>query len=162
MRYRKFLMACCVAILVLPTVVLAQNGKKNSPMNELLDGRQYTFTAQYMQPMSGKQVYLTGLYTLTVTHDSLVCDLPYFGVAYVAPMNPADNGLHFVSNHFDYNVMPAKHGRNVVAITVNDRTVVRQMFLNVAKNGYATLQVTPTNRQAISYYGTVKTKVQAK
>ncbi|MDQ2753423.1 MAG: DUF4251 domain-containing protein, partial [Bacteroidota bacterium] len=101
------------------------------------------------------QVNLTSLYMLTLRNDTLLCNLPYFGVAYVAPINPSDGGLHFVSYHFDYTVYPLKRGRYTVAIKLKDRSDVQQMYLNVSKKGYATLQVTPTSKQSISYYGTV-------
>ena len=132
---------------------LAQQSSQD--MQSLLNSKQYSFTAQYAQPMSGRQVNLTSLYMLTLRNDTLLCNLPYFGVAYVAPINPSDAGLHFVSYHFDYSILPQKKGRYMVVIKLKDRSDVQQMYLNVSKKGYATLQVTPTSKQAISYYGTV-------
>jgi hypothetical protein len=143
--------------LILSSTLIAQGQSSDSgSMQSLLQSKSYTFTAQYAQPLSGRQVALTSTYTLTVTNDSLICDLPYYGRAYVAPMNPAEGGLNFISNHFDYEVMPAKRGRYTVSIKIKDRSAVNQMYLNVSKKGYASLQVTPVNKQAISYYGVVK------
>ena len=142
-------------LVFLSVPALAQNASDNSPMQTLLQSKRYTFTAQYAQPMSGRQVNLTTLYTLTIAGDSLICDLPYYGVAYVAPADPSKNDFRFISNHFDYKVSPSKHSRYIISIQIKDRTAVQQMYLNVSKKGYATLQVTPTNKQAISYYGKV-------
>ena len=133
-----------------------QSSSDKSDMQSLLNSKQYSFTAQYAQPMSGRQVNLTSLYMLTLRNDTLLCDLPYYGVAYVAPAyGSTEGGLHFVSHHFEYTVYPQKKGRYMVGIKFKDRSDVQQMYLNVSKKGYATLQVTPTNKQAISYYGTV-------
>ncbi len=127
-----------------------------SDMQSLLNSKQFSFTAQFAQPMSGRQINLTSLYMLTLRNDTLLCDLPYYGVAYVAPAyGSTEGGLHFVSYHFDYSVLPQKKGRYMVVIKPKDRSDVQQMYLNVSKKGYATLQVTPTSKQAISYYGIV-------
>ncbi len=142
------------------SLVFAQDSGDN--MQTLLQSKNYTFTAQYAQPLSGKQISLTTFYTVTIRHDSLICDLPYYGVAYIAPMDPSKNDLHFTSTHYDYNVQPAKRGRFVVTIKINDRTAVQQMYLSVSKKGFASLQVTPTNKQAISYYGKVDEIMKAK
>ena len=150
-----------VGMIVSSVAVHAQNESDESSMQTLLKSKRYTFTAQFAQPLSGRQVNLTTLYTVTLTPDSLLCDLPYYGVAYTAPIDPTKNGLHFTSLHFDYEVMPAKHGRYIVSIRINDRTTVQQMYLSVSKKGYASLRVTPQSKQAISYYGSVTaTKVK--
>ena len=131
--------------------------QENKPdIQALLQAKNYLFTAQYAQPLSGNQVTLTSTYTLRVSGDSLVCQLPYYGRAYAVENYPNGNGgLMFTSHHFSYSVAPGKRGRYMVSIKMNDLTNVQQMFINVSKNGYASLQVTPTNRQAISYYGNV-------
>lgn len=143
-------------LVFLSVVVHAQSTSDNSSLQTLLQSKKYTFTAQYAQPLSGRQIYLTTPYSVTVANDSLICDLPYYGVAYIAPADPSKNDFRFTSNHFDYNVSPGKKGRCIVSIQLKDRTAVQQMYLNVSRKGYATLQVTPTNKQAISYYGKVE------
>ena len=153
-RWQSFILLFVIVILS-SSVVLAQNSAKPS-IQTLLESKKYTFTAQFAQPLAGRQITLTSSYTLTLTNDSLICSLPYYGRAFVAPMNPAEGGLNFTSNHFDYKVMLGKHGRSTVSIKINDRSAVNQMYLTVSKNGYASLQVTPVNRQSISYYGSVK------
>ena len=134
--------------------VFAQDAKPD--MQTLLQSKNYLFTAQYAQPLSGSQITLTSTYTLRIAGDSLVCQLPYYGRAYVAENFPAGSeGLMFTSHHFDYTVTTGKHNRYMVSIKINDRTAVQQMYINVSKNGYANLSVTPTNKQAISYYGNI-------
>ena len=160
----QFCLLFLLMLLFLHQKIIAQasTSAQSSAMQTLLEAKHYTFTAQYAQPLSGRQVNLTTLYTLTITKDSLICDLPYFGEAYVAPLNPADNDLHFISNHFDYTVMPAKKGRYIVVIKPKDRTAISQLYLSVSQKGYASLQVIPNNKEAISYYGLVEETVRAK
>lgn len=155
MRYRtRFkIIITMLFLFILSANVFAQDEKPD--MRTLLPSKNYLFTAQYAQPLSGNQVTLTSTYTLRLAGDSLVCQLPYYGRAYTVETYPGGGGLMFTSHHFDYNVVPGKHGRYMISIRINDFTGVQQMYINVSKNGYANLQVTPTNKQAISYYGNV-------
>ena len=135
---------------------VAQDNKDSKPeMQAILQSKNYLFTAQYAQPLSGRQINLTSTYTVRIAGDSLVCYLPYYGQAYIVETYPGGGGLDFTSHHFEYSIAPAKHGRYMVSIKINDLTAVSQMFINVSKNGYANLQVTPSNRQGISYYGNI-------
>ena len=54
----------------------------------LVDSQNYLFTAQRADPTSARTRILTGDYTLQVTKDAIYCYLPYFGRAYVAPVDP--------------------------------------------------------------------------
>ncbi len=133
---------------------LAQADKAD--VQSILRTKNYLFTAQYAQPLSGQQVTLTSTYTLRIAGDSLVCQLPYYGRAYTVENYPGGSGgIMFTSHHFDYSITPQKHNRYMVSIKISDFTGIQQMYLNISKNGYANLQVTPTNKQAISYYGNV-------
>ncbi len=158
MQTIKYCLSCLFFVLA-STVhqdAMAQSpGSAKTDMQTLLQNKQYLFTAQYAQPLSGRQINLTSTYTFKITGDSLVCHLPYFGQAYIVENYPGGGGLDFVSHHFEYEVSPAKHSRYVVSIRITDRSDVSRIFLNVSKNGYASLQITPVNHQAISFYGEV-------
>lgn len=144
---------------VLSFLLLSHDGftQESKPdMQSLLQSKNYLFTALYAQPLSGNQITLTSTYTLRIAGDSLVCQLPYYGRAYTVENYPVgSNGLMFTSHHFEYTVTAGKHNRYMVAIKINDLTNVQQMYINVSKNGYANLSVTPSNKQAISYYGNI-------
>ncbi len=124
----------------------------------LIANQQYVFYAQYAMPMSGRQRYLTSEYTLTVLKDTIQCDLPYFGRAYSAPMNPSDAGIKFTSTKFDYTIDSTKKGNWKVAIKPKDAQAVQVMNLTIFSNGTASLNVNSTNRQAISFNGYIAEK----
>lgn len=147
-------MTILIFLFIATNEISAQDNKPD--MQSLLQSKNYLFTAQYAQPLSGSQITLTSTYTVRITSDSIFCQLPYFGRAYTVENYPSGNGgITFTSHHFDYSVAPQKHNRYMITIKINDFTGIQQMYINVSKNGYANLQVTPTNKQAISYYGTV-------
>lgn len=79
--------------------------------------------------------------------------MPYFGRAFVAPMNPSEGGIRFTSTDFNYTVKDRKKGGWDIAILPKDAKDVRQMLLSVTESGYGSLQVISNNRQQISYNG---------
>jgi hypothetical protein len=133
--------------------------KKTAEIRSMIDSKSYVFKAQYAQALRGGNRYLTSEYDFNVGKDTLVAYLPYFGRAYVAPINPEDASMIFTATHFDYKVVENKNGWDV-SIKPNDAKDVRQMFLTITKSGYATLQITSTNRDPISYQGYIMAKKQ--
>ena len=67
-------------------------------------------------------------------------------------------GLNFTSTEFQYNLKSKKKGGWDITIKPTDIKDVRQMFLSIGENGYASLQVISNNRQTISYYGYITEK----
>src|SRR3954452_8924651 len=128
----------------------------DSTMQELVNSKHYTFVAQYAQPLRGRQITLTTEYTLTVHNDSLISYLPYYGQAYVAPINPSDAGIEFTSTNFDYAATPGKKGSYDIVIKPKDEAKANQMIFSVNSTGYANLQVLSTNRQAINFRGIMR------
>lgn len=143
---------------VLPQVQAQQVSTSTISKEALLErsilARQYTFHAQSAMPLGGRLIQLTTPYELTIKGDSLEVFLPYFGRAFVAPMDPTKSGIQFTSTDFEYTIKEAKRGWNIT-ITPNDVRDVRQLFLQVSESGMANLQVTSNNRQPISFNGRV-------
>lgn len=135
----------------LTAVVHAQS--KN--VKALVDSQNYVFKAQTAMPLGGRTRNLTTDYDLRISPEKVVSFLPYFGRAYVAPMDPTRSALDFTSKDFDYNVTPGKKQGWTVTIKPKDYREVQQMILSISSDGYAQLQVLPTNRQAISFNGIV-------
>jgi len=127
----------------------------------LVDAKHFVFKANSVSPATGSLRQLTpGYYTLQVKGDTLVADLPYFGQAYQAPIDPTKAGLTFTATGYSYEVNN-KSKRWDITIKTNDASEangVTQIYLNVYNNGSANLQVTSLNRHAISFYGVVEEK----
>ncbi|HEX8461202.1 MAG TPA: DUF4251 domain-containing protein [Segetibacter sp.] len=154
-----------IALVTLSTGIShAQNSKndknelKRKEISNLIDTKNYIFEARTALPTSGRQVNLTSTYDVRVSGDSIITYLPFFGRAYVAPMNPNEGGIKFTSTSYSYNVKDRKKGGWDITILPKDAKDVRQMFLTVSEDGYATLNIISTNRSAISYNGIVRSK----
>jgi hypothetical protein len=142
-----------ISIALFGAVTAFSQDNNQNPTTQAIQAKQYTFKARTAMPTSGSTRQLTSDYDFTVSHDSVISYLPYFGRAYVAPIGKTDNGLNFTSTKFSYNVKESKKGGWTIEIRPKDADDVQMVTLNVSKNGYGTLHVNSRNRQAIAYTG---------
>jgi hypothetical protein len=130
----------------------AQNSKQTET-GQLMAGRQYLFIAQTALPSSGPMRQLDYGYDFTVSGDTCIAYLPYFGRAYNVPVNLNEGGIKFTSANFDYTSRQAKKGGWDITIKFKDAKDVAQVGLSISKNGYASIQVISNNREPISFNG---------
>jgi hypothetical protein len=147
--------------MILPFIAGAQSSAtdkkaaKLAAIKNMVESQNYVFKAQTVMPMSGRTRQLTSDYDVKVTKESITSYLPYFGRAYSAPMDPTQGGIQFTSKDFDYTLTPGKKDGWTVLIKPKDYRDVQQMTLNISSTGYATVQVTSTSRQPISFNGII-------
>lgn len=150
-----------VAVLALNSMQ-AQNAtkdkekEKTAKVQSIVNAKEFVFIAESALSMGGRSIFLTSPYNVSVSSDTVISDLPYFGRAYSAPINPTEGGIKFTSTNFDYKTQPRKKGGWEILITPKDTRDVRQLFLNTSESGYASLQVTSNNRQVITFTGYIK------
>lgn len=141
------------------TSVKPKESEKAKKIKELISSRNYQFQAQTVFPMSGRTRQIAGEgYDVSVSKDTVNSYLPYFGRAYAAPIDPSKGGIQFISKDFEYTEAPGKKGGWDITIKPKDVRDVQQFFLSVSEDGYASLQVTSTNRQPISFNGIIAEK----
>lgn len=140
----------------------AQDQLVRDSISEIIQNKQFIFKATRALPTSGRSRNLSFGYDLQVARDSIISHLPYFGRAYRAPVDPTKGGIQFVSTEFDYAVEEEKNGGWLVTILPKDNSDIDKMFLYVSENGYASLQVTSTFRQPISFNGRIEERVHLK
>lgn len=126
-------------------------------VRQKVEAKYYTFIAYDAVPMHGGTVQLTSLYDLKIIGDSVIVDLPYFGQNYSASLNPPESGIKFTSVSFGYR-MKARKKRWDISIKPKDARNISELNLTVYPNGLALLQVTPTDRQPISFNGALSSK----
>jgi len=143
------------------TAVNAQDPKadkkaeKAAQVKAMIESQRYVFRPQSALPMRGRTVQLTSEYTVKVSKDTIVADLPYFGRSFTAPIDPSKGGIQFNSTKFNYKVEEIKKGWQIT-IKPTDVSDVQQFYFTIFNNGSATLQVTSTNRTPISFNGSVE------
>lgn len=122
----------------------------------MIQAHEFRFVAERVNPLRGRMRHLTSSYDVTVKNDSLVSYLPYFGRAYQAPMDPSEGGIQFTSTQFSYEVNEDKKNSWNVSIKPTDQPDVQQFLFTIFDNGTATLNVTSTHRDPISFYGNIQ------
>ncbi|MBO9151709.1 DUF4251 domain-containing protein [Chitinophaga sp. GCM10012297] len=161
MKWLKLIPLCAIVLAGFGCSGTQQAASADSPekIKQLIESRNYVFQVQAVLPMSGRTRQVTGdNYDVTVSKDTINSFLPYFGRAYSAPINPSQGGIQFISQQFEYDEKPGRNGGWDIVIKPKDVQDVQQFSLSVSDNGYASLQVTSTNRQPISYNGVITEK----
>ncbi|WP_205513431.1 DUF4251 domain-containing protein [Longitalea arenae] len=157
-KYSSFIWVL-LAVALVPQTGFAQKKKdKKQAITRAVEARNYIFKAQTALPQAGSTRQLTTDFDLRVSKDTIVSDLPYFGRAYTAPMNPAEGPLRFTSTDFEYSATDRKKGGWDIVITPKDMQDPRQITLTIFDNGSASAVVTSYNRQPISFTGYVIAK----
>jgi len=158
MKTLQIIQLTCFFILAIFSNTNAQDSRSTAAIKTMIESKHFLFIAQMASPMSGRTRQLTSDYDLKIKPDTIDSDLPYFGRAYTAPIDPADAGIDFTSVKFDYNIIPGKKGGWEITIKPKDVTDINGMYLSVSENGYALLRVNSNNRQAISFTGYIADK----
>ena len=136
------------------TQTAAEKEQKMLRIKEKIDSHTFTFNAETAYPMRFRPVHLTSSYDLKVSKDTLQVFLPYFGRAYVAPLDPTEGGIKFTSTKFEYSIAEGKRSGNW-KVTIKTFAAGRSwlLFLDIWENGTARLMVNDAYRQSISFDG---------
>ena len=151
---KQILFLLVMTMVAITSSVNAQD-KKPEEVKKIVESKNFIFKAQTVIPQSSSSRILTTDYDLTITGDSVISYLPYFGRAYSAPLDPTKGGIQFTSTKFEYKQI--KDGDEwEITIRPKDATDVQELYLTIFDNSRATLLVNNTNRQSISFNGYVK------
>ncbi len=156
-----FLKLSALMLLVSMSLVHCSSSKKSvaltgDDVSNMVNNKNFVFVAEQVNPLRGRTRQLTSEYDVALKNDSLVSYLPYFGRAYQAPMDPSQGGIQFTSTKFSYAANPNKKGAWIVNIIPKDYQDVQQFTFTIFENGNATLNVTNTNRDPISFNGRIR------
>lgn len=171
MKYTKYgtiLFLTCVAVITFFHSSIAQNNAevktdvKKAAFKNMVDSQHFVFVAQSVTPLKGGFRNLTSSYDVSISKDTIISYLPYFGRAYSAPLDPSQGGLNFTSTNFSYSVTPHKKDGWNVSIQPKDNTGIQQLLFTIYDNGSANLNVTSTSRDPISFDGYIKTEEKKK
>ncbi|MDR1742520.1 MAG: DUF4251 domain-containing protein [Dysgonamonadaceae bacterium] len=136
----------------------AQKEAQAQEIRQKIEDFRFTFKATYAYPTGYRSISLSPYYDLKVSKDSVRAYLPYYGRAYIAPINPDEGGIKFTSTDFDYKVSEGKKAGNwrIEIIPKDLRWGDTTLSLDVWENGNARLDVNSTDRQPISFHGDIE------
>jgi len=163
-RIPKYIAAMLLVLVASMQITFAQESKQDkieaqaAALKTLVESKNFVFVPQSVTPLTGRTRQLTSYYDLMISKDTITSNLPYFGRAYTAPINPEDAGISFTSTDFEYYATPGKKGGWVIVIKFKNQTQAREMNLTIFDNGRADLVVSSNNRQSISFSGDIKAR----
>ena len=121
-----------------------------------IESGKFIFKAQSATPSKGGIIQLTSGYQVSVVPEEIVSDLPYYGRGFSGGYGGSDGGINFTSKSFDYSVKSKKKGGWDVTIIPSDVSQIVKIFISVTGGGYATMRISSTDRDAISYSGVIE------
>ena len=124
--------------------------QKERVVREIVDSGRIKIDVDRAVPMAGRSVNLTSPYSLEIHGDSILSYLPYFGRAY-----GGGEGLTFKEVATEKEQTSKKKGRSEIKFRVKTKEDVYMFRVEVYPNGSVTINVTPVNKQAITFYGDV-------
>lgn len=152
--------------ILLAAYIFFTNGlsaQDSTAAQKMLAAQNFVFDAQTAISQNGANRQLTDGYTLSVTKDKIVAYLPYFGIAYSAPLDREKAGIEFSSTEFTYTAAAGKKGRTEIKIVpLNITADVRDITLTVFPNGSASLHVNSNLRQSMDFEGEINPPVVPK
>ena len=132
--------------------VLLCNARKNKTQDTLtIDPQNFRIEVDYMFPRRWSARSLDYGYSLELKNDSVICHLPYMGVAYQADFDT--DGLNFEKPITRYNIKKGKKNRLQIGFFCRKSIVDYQFIVTLFPNGKATIYMNPSNAESINYDG---------
>ena len=145
-------------------------------LENAISKNEFRFVAQNAQPLRSNYVLLggagsvnnfminplitnnlNGMYDFVIKQDSLICNLPYFGVVnQLQNYNGTDNGIKFTITDFSFNKKTNKNGLTEYTIIPKNIEKASKIFLSVNQNGFASLNLIFQNKEAIRFNGSIE------
>ncbi|MFM2361575.1 MAG: hypothetical protein RLZZ316_477 [Bacteroidota bacterium] len=138
----------------------ATPGVFNNPaLQEAITTNEWLYTANDLQPQSGRSRPVNGIYTVQAIGQKMVVSLPYIGRSFsAAAAYNNQNPLNFETTNYEITKTQNKKGVWLVTIKPIDYKEVQSMVFMFYDNGTARLNITLTNRSPINYNGRFEVK----
>jgi hypothetical protein len=159
---KLFILAGLIVLGSITSPATAQSKKEKKQKTEqavrrAIDVKDYKINVNQVTPMKGGSKHLTSNYSVEVRNDSIYSYLPYFGVAYNIPYG-GGKGLNFNAPISEYTTEYSKKGNAKITLKLRNDEDNYIYNITVYPNGMSDIQVTPTNRQSISFSGEMDIK----
>ena len=129
--------------------------KNSTNVKSMIESQSFVFIPQNVSAMSGRKRNLSPDFKISISKDTIVSYLPYFGRGYIAPLSPEDADFDFTSTHFSTTVTPSNKGWNI-SIKPKDKLYIRELYFRIYDNAFASLNITSLDRSFISYDGYIE------
>ena len=122
-----------------------------------IDSGKFKIEVNQAYPMPGTVsegvINLTSMYTLEIRNDSVLSWLPYYGRAYVAPMDPNRGGLEFMEPYSNYKKIYSSKKGFTINFNAKTKEDNYRFVVEIGPEGYASIGVTCYKRSFIRFSG---------
>lgn len=121
-------------------------------VRNMIESQSFVFIPRYVNAVGVRNRDVSYGFQISISKDTIVSYLPYFGRGYIAPISPSDVDFDFTSTKFTITTTEAKRGWNI-SIKPKDRRYLTELYFRIFDNGNASLTITSNDRSVISYSG---------
>lgn len=129
--------------------------EKIEETRSLVENQEFLFTPTHAIPMGGGSIQLDFSFDVELKNDTVTSYLPFYGVAYHVDYGGRNSAFDFILPVENIQIKKVKNGYQIIFDVVNRQDHISFIF-NISEPGYATLNIISTNRQVMSYYGSIK------
>lgn len=162
MKKMRFVLATMLVLFTCTATTLFAQTKEEkkketaTKVQTLIESGDFEIKVTRAIPSGGQSRELTSPYDIEVENGKASSFLPYFGVAYSAPIGE-EGGIKFEDLPVvDYKVKKDKKDKYVITYKVNDGRNSYNFRVEVFDNGNSSISVTPSTKRSITYYGNLK------
>lgn len=133
----------------------AQSTEKT--IRQLIESKQFKFTARSVTPMSGATINLTSSYDLVVDSSEVEAWLPFYGRAYQSDYGSTEGGIKFKEEAKSYEIEVNEKKKMIeLRIQVDTTKDTYKIYIHAGESGYASMNISSNRRQSVSYYGIIE------
>ena len=129
--------------------------EKRKEITNLLKERTFVFKPTHAIPLGGGSVFLSHSFDAEIKGDTLISYLPFYGVAYRVEYGGRNGAFDFTQPIQDFKMEKDRKGYQV-NLEVKNKMDFLTFNFQISELGNATLSITSTNRQAITFYGHIE------
>lgn len=130
--------------------------QEDSTIRVAITSNRWVFTAERSDPPIGRNAGMGTGYEVRCTGDTIIFALPYSGTMQGPARFPEATGpLDFKSTDFKITKVQKPNGKWIVTIRIKDHYDVNSCTFTFFENGTANMDVMPTNRTPMDFYGSI-------
>ena len=130
---------------------------KEKKIEQIIENKQFKFTARSVTPMSGSTINLTSTYDLVVDSTQVEAWLPFYGRAYQSDYGSTEGGIKFKEEAKVLNIRKDEKKKSYeIRIEVDTTKDAFKIFIQAGNTGYATMSILSNRKQSVSYYGVIE------
>jgi hypothetical protein len=130
-------------------------------VKNMMDSQNFIFIPLSVNPTSARKMEVGPPSNISISKDTIVSSLPYYGRGYASSLSPKDVDFDFTSTKFSSIINNANNGW-VISIKPKDQKYLQELYFKIHNNASASLTITSLDRSSVSFDGYIKERKYSK